>query len=55
MEEYEDSYNIAIRERQLIADECDVITKMTNDWMNEAIGYREQRNAAWDQIKIYEG
>ena len=54
MKMYEDSYNKAVRERELMANECDVVTKMTNDWMNEAVGYREQRNAAYDKIKIFE-
>ena len=54
MKMYEDSYNKAVRERELMANECDVVTQMTNDWMNEAVGYREQRNAAYDKIKIFE-
>ena len=54
MKLYEDSYNKVVTERQLMADECDFMSKLTNDWMTEAIGYREQRDAAWEKIKIFE-
>jgi hypothetical protein len=37
-----------------MANEIDIVSRMTNEWMVEAVGYREQRNAAWDKIKVLE-
>ena len=44
----------AEEERNIMANEFDVVSKMVNEWMIEAVGYREQRNEAWEKIKVLE-